>query len=137
MRALRIVDRLAIAKAPVLEFELALIAGQHDIGGLVQERSDPPVPTFRDAVGVIDLTRLIPSRTSNSQDLQGVGVLQTSGNTMHMPVLSSMRKAWRHPILIDGASIERCPRLPPGQSISVCDRGTDRLGTNPSISPTR
>jgi hypothetical protein len=28
-------------EGPVLEFELALIVGQHDIGGLVQERSHP------------------------------------------------------------------------------------------------
>jgi hypothetical protein len=34
-RALRIVDLLAIAKAQSLSFELVLVAGQHDIGGLV------------------------------------------------------------------------------------------------------
>jgi hypothetical protein len=61
-RALRIVDRLANREAPVLEFELALIAGQHDVGGFVQEGPHPPVPAFRYAADVVDLARLIPPR---------------------------------------------------------------------------
>jgi hypothetical protein len=44
---------------PVLEFELALVAGQHDVGGLIQERPHPPIPAFRDAADVVDLARLI------------------------------------------------------------------------------
>ena len=58
-----IVDRLAIAKAQVLEFELALVAGQHDVSGLIQERSHAPVPAFRDAADVVDLAGLIPLGT--------------------------------------------------------------------------
>jgi hypothetical protein len=46
-------------EGPVLELELALVAGQHDVGGLVQEGSHPSIPAFRDAAGVIDLSRLM------------------------------------------------------------------------------
>jgi hypothetical protein len=60
-RALRIVDRLAMAKAPVLQFELALVAGQDDIGGFVQQGPHAPVATFRFAAEVIDLSGLMPS----------------------------------------------------------------------------
>jgi hypothetical protein len=42
---------------------LAFVAGQHDIGGFVQEGPHPPVPAFRDAAGVVDLARLMPSGT--------------------------------------------------------------------------
>src|SRR5271166_2013013 len=49
-------------EGPVLQFELALVAGEHDIGGLVQQRPYPPVAAFRDAADVVDLARLIPSR---------------------------------------------------------------------------
>ena len=56
MRAFRIVDRLAIAKA---QFELALVAGQHDVSGLVKKRSQAPIAAFGDAAGVVDLPRLI------------------------------------------------------------------------------
>jgi hypothetical protein len=37
---------------PVLEFELALAARQHDVGGPVQHGSHPPVSAFRDAADV-------------------------------------------------------------------------------------
>ena len=43
-----------------------------------------------------------------------------------------MQKAWRHPRLIDGASIETLssprPKIRRSQPISVGDRGADRLG---------
>jgi hypothetical protein len=52
-------DRRAMAKAPVLELELALVAGQHDVGGLVQQGPDPPVAAFRDAADVVDFSGLI------------------------------------------------------------------------------
>src|ERR1700722_18398341 len=55
-RAFRIIDR----EGPVLEFELTLVAGQHDIGGLVQERWQAPIATFRDAANLVDLPGLIP-----------------------------------------------------------------------------
>src|SRR5208283_4666169 len=48
-------------EGPVLELELALVARQHDIGGLVQQGSHPPVAAFRDAADVVDLPRLIAS----------------------------------------------------------------------------
>ena len=44
----------------MLEFELALVAGQHDIGGLVQQGSHAPVAALRDAADVVDLARLMP-----------------------------------------------------------------------------
>jgi hypothetical protein len=40
--------------------ELALVPGQHDVSGLVQEGPHPPVPAFRYAAEVVDLARLIP-----------------------------------------------------------------------------
>ena len=44
-----------------------------------------------------------------------------------------MQKAWRHPRLIDGASIETLssprPKIRRSQPISVGDRGADRLGS--------
>jgi hypothetical protein len=43
-----------------LEFELALVAGQHDIGGFVQEGPHPPIAALRDAADVVDLARLMP-----------------------------------------------------------------------------
>ena len=34
---------------------MAFVAGQHDIGGLVQQGPHPSVPAFRDAADVVDL----------------------------------------------------------------------------------
>jgi hypothetical protein len=49
------------------------IARQHDVGGLVQEGSHTPVPAFRDAADVVDLTRLIPpgDQTQIGADVSG------------------------------------------------------------------
>ena len=41
-----------LTRCPVLEFELALVARQHDLGGLVQQGSRPPVTAFRYAADV-------------------------------------------------------------------------------------
>src|ERR1700729_2861906 len=62
-RAFRIIDR----EGPVLEFELPLVAGQHDVGGLVQERSQAPIAAFRDAANLVDLPGLIPPGTNPRQ----------------------------------------------------------------------
>jgi hypothetical protein len=40
------VERLAAAKAPVLPLELALAAGQHDVGGFVQQVRTRRSPHF-------------------------------------------------------------------------------------------
>jgi hypothetical protein len=56
-----IVDRFGDREGPVLEFELAPVAGQHDIGGLVQKGSHPPIPAFRDAASLVDVPGLIAS----------------------------------------------------------------------------
>jgi hypothetical protein len=53
-RALRIVDRQA-KREPLIEFELALMARQHDVGGLVQQRPHPPITAFQDAADVVHL----------------------------------------------------------------------------------
>ena len=57
IQALRIVDRLVIAKAQSL-LELALVAGQHDVGGFTAG-SAPVDPASRDAADVVDVARLI------------------------------------------------------------------------------
>ena len=44
---------------PLLQLELIVEAGQHDVGGLVQQRPHPPVAAFRDAADVVDLPGLI------------------------------------------------------------------------------
>ena len=44
-RALRMRDRLECV-GPVLELELTLVAGQHDVGALVQQGPHPPVSAF-------------------------------------------------------------------------------------------
>ena len=62
IRALRMVDRLAIANAQSLSFSGPFIARQHDVGGLVEQCTHPPIAALRDAAGVVDLTRLIASR---------------------------------------------------------------------------
>jgi hypothetical protein len=51
MRALLIVDRWAIANAQSLSLSWPLVAGQHDVGGLVQQRSQAPIAAFRDGAG--------------------------------------------------------------------------------------
>ena len=55
IRALRIVDRLAIRECPVLELQRSLVARQHDICGLAQERAKPSITTLRDAADVVNL----------------------------------------------------------------------------------
>ena len=62
IRALRIVDRLAIANAQSLSFSGPLVARQHDICGFVQECANPPVATLGDAAGVVNLAGLIAPR---------------------------------------------------------------------------
>jgi hypothetical protein len=47
---------------PVFERETAAVAGQHHIGGLIEQCAEPPVAAFGDAAGVIDLTGLITPR---------------------------------------------------------------------------
>jgi hypothetical protein len=47
-------------EGPVLESELAFVAGQHDVGGLIQERSHAPIAAFGDAADVVDLAGLMP-----------------------------------------------------------------------------
>ena len=47
---------------PVFERETAAVAGQHHIGGLVEQRAEPPVAAFGDAAGIVDLTGLITPR---------------------------------------------------------------------------
>src|ERR1700733_5649869 len=49
-------------EGPVLELdlELALLARQHDIGGLVKQRPHPPIAAFGDTVDIVDLARLMP-----------------------------------------------------------------------------
>src|SRR4030095_10326619 len=44
---------------PLLERERAAIAGEHDIGGLIEQRADPSIATLRDAAGIVDLAGLI------------------------------------------------------------------------------
>jgi hypothetical protein len=44
---------------PLLQLELAVVAGQHDVGGLVQQGPHPPVAAFRDAADVVELPGLI------------------------------------------------------------------------------
>ena len=63
-RALRIVDRRAIAKAQSLSLKLALeVAGQHDVGGFVEKGSHPSIPALRDVpAGIVDFSRLIAPR---------------------------------------------------------------------------
>ena len=46
-------------ECPLLQLELAIVAGQHDVGGFVQEGPHPPVAAFRDAADVVDLPGLI------------------------------------------------------------------------------
>jgi hypothetical protein len=60
-------------EGPVLEFELAFVAGQYDIGGLVQESPHPPVPACRDAAGVVDRPGLVPpgDQAQISADISG------------------------------------------------------------------
>ena len=55
IRALRIVDRLAIANAQSFKLQRPLVARQHDVRSLVQECADPPVAALRDAAGIVDL----------------------------------------------------------------------------------
>jgi CRISPR associated protein, Cas1 family len=45
MRALRIVDPPGNGEGPVLQFELAFVAGQHDVGGFIEQGSgyDPTI----------------------------------------------------------------------------------------------
>src|SRR5262250_248457 len=65
-RALRMVERLPMRERPLLERQIATIAGEHDIGGLVQQRADPLIADFRDAAGIVDLTGL-PSPGDKAQ----------------------------------------------------------------------
>src|SRR5262249_25416361 len=64
--------RLAHGSAPtnaersLLERQIATIAGEHDIGGLVQQRADPLIADFGDAAGIVDLTGL-PSPGNKAQ----------------------------------------------------------------------
>src|SRR4030095_5987035 len=46
------------AERPLLERQIATIAGEHDIGGLVEQRADPLIADLRDAAGIVDLTGL-------------------------------------------------------------------------------
>src|ERR1700735_3602425 len=46
-------------EGPVLELELALVAGQHDVGGLIQQGPHPPVAAFRDAADIVDFPGLV------------------------------------------------------------------------------
>ena len=46
-------------EGPILEGELAAIAGEHDIGRLVKQRADPSVAALRDAAGIVDLAGLV------------------------------------------------------------------------------
>ena len=128
-RALRIVDRLAIAKALVLEFELALVAGQHDVGGRVQEGSYPPVAAFGDAAGVvIDLARLIPfgdqaqigADVSGSADARGARRLRPQRRERS----TVQRQGWsltgcRPPRLVPCVSCRRRSQRPPSSPRSV------------------
>jgi hypothetical protein len=69
-------------EGPVLELdlELALVARQHDIGGLVKQHPHPPIAAFGDAADIVDLARLIPpgdqaqidADVSGSADARGI-----------------------------------------------------------------
>src|SRR5580692_9342181 len=69
-------------EGPVLELdlELALVARQHDIGGLVKQRPHPPIAAFGDAADIVDLARLLPlgdqaqidADVSGSADARGI-----------------------------------------------------------------
>ena len=54
-----LVRPLGDGQRPVFQRERASIAGQHDVGGLVKQCSDPPVTALGDAARVVDLTGLI------------------------------------------------------------------------------
>jgi hypothetical protein len=42
-------------EGPVLELQRRLVAGQHDVCGLVQKCANPPIAALRDAAGIVDL----------------------------------------------------------------------------------
>jgi hypothetical protein len=59
-------------EGPVLQFELAPVAGQHDIGCLKEKGSHAPIPTFRDAADVVDFARLRRQTRARSIDQAGI-----------------------------------------------------------------
>jgi hypothetical protein len=50
-----------LLRVPSLPIELVFVADQHDIGRLVQERSQAPIAALRYVADVVDLARLVPS----------------------------------------------------------------------------
>ena len=62
LRSLILARKKLVGQRVTLENQirgLAVVAGQHDIGGLVQQGPHPPVAAFRDAADVVDLPGLI------------------------------------------------------------------------------
>jgi hypothetical protein len=47
----------ADAERPTLERQIAAIAGEHDVRGLVEQGANPSIATLRDAARVVDLLR--------------------------------------------------------------------------------
>src|SRR5215472_19214921 len=54
-RAFRIVERLPTRSAQSLR-QIAAIAGEHDVRGLVEQGANPSIATLRDAARVVDLS---------------------------------------------------------------------------------
>src|SRR3984957_4719081 len=83
-------------EGPVLELELALVAGQHDIGGLVQEGSHPPIPAFRDAAGVVDLSRLMApwNQTQIGANISGSADARRIVDRSHKGERCQLSDAW-------------------------------------------
>ena len=61
IRALRIVDR-SRSPMPILQLQRPFVARQHDVGGFVEQGSQPPVAAFGDAAGLINFAGLIAAR---------------------------------------------------------------------------
>src|SRR5215472_12622401 len=47
----------ADTECPILERQIAAIAGEHDVRGLVEQGANPSIATLRDAARVVDLSR--------------------------------------------------------------------------------
>ena len=89
LRSLR--ARSALDGRPDLEFELPPVVRQHEVGGLIQERSHAPVAAFRDAADV-PITHTFGNQLTDARARLVIG---PSWQSMSSPVLSFAMRMMR------------------------------------------